>query len=207
MLKASLLIVLVGLIAFAWYNDLLGALTIENVRTYQEQLGWWFPVLFVLAFVIGELLQIPSVLWIFFAGLLWPWWIALPISLVAAVAAATVSLLVARYFVGNRFGDRLPKTVADLDKKLKRRPVIAIIVVRLTTFLHPAMHWVLAVSSVKLPAFLLGTFIGIIPMTLALVLLGEAFMAFWNDYSHYIVGVVLSIVAIYAVWSARRKRL
>ncbi len=199
LLKVLLFAVAAALVALAWYLDLLAYLTLENIERYQQQLGWWFPLIFVMSFVIGELLQVPSVLWIFFAGMIWPWWFGLPMALAGALAAATVSFLVARYFLGKGFTERLPPTVVDMNEKLKQAPITAVIIVRLTTFLHPAMHWVLAASSVKPPAFLIGTLIGITPVTIAIVMLGEVFLNWWDDYSQYIVGTVIAITIAYIV--------
>ncbi len=205
-IKIILFAVLVIAVLAAWYLDALTFLTIENARALNETLGWWAPFIFVLAFMLGELLQVPSVLWIFFAGVIWPWWFAFPVSLFAALAAATIAFLIARYFLGDRIGDRLPKRVAELDEKVKRNPITAIVVIRLTTFLHPALHWVLAASSVTLPAFIIGTLIGIAPFTLALVLLGETFLTWWDEYSTYILIAGGLIIAGSVVMSRRRNR-
>ena len=193
-----------GVIA-AWQFDLLSYLTLENIERYRHDLGPWAPAVFSLAFVVGELLQVPSVLWIFFAGIIWPWWFALPLSLIAALVAATGAFLVARYFLGDRIAEKLPPSFQELNAKLTKQPVVAVIVLRLTTFLHPVMYWVLAASSVRLPPFLIGTLIGIIPMTLALVLLGEVFMSWWDDYSFAITGAAAAVVLIYIVLQRRKQ--
>ncbi len=206
LVRIILFLLAVSAVIAAWHFELLSYLTLEQIERYKQDLGWWAPVVFALAFVIGELLQVPSVLWIFFAGMIWPWWFALPISLIAALLAATVAFLVARYFLGNQVSEKLPPAFQDLNDRLKRQPVAAVIVLRLTTFLHGAMHWVLAASSVRLPAFLVGTLVGIIPMTLALVLLGEAFMSWWDSYSFAIMGTAAAAVLIYIVLQ-RRKHL
>lgn len=203
--KVCLVLALVLLIGAVWYFDLVSLLTVENLQHYQAQLGWWFPLIFVAAFVGGELIQVPSVLWIFLAGLIWPWWFAFVISLTAAVLAATVSFLVARFVLGDRIPERLPKRIADLDEKIQKTPIRAVILIRLTTFLHPALHWVLAASSLKVPEFLIGTIIGLAPFTLALVLLGETFMTWWDDYSVFIIGGGVAALCIYLYRNQTRK--
>ena len=193
-------------VAAAYYFELHSYLTLENLETIKTKLGWWAPIVFVLAFVVGELLQIPSVLWIFFAGLIWPWWFALPVSMLAALLAATTAFLVARYFLGHGFHKKLPDSLQALNEKLQNRPVSAVIVVRLTTFLHPIMHWVLAASSVQLAAFLTGTLIGILPLTIAIVLLGEAFMYWWDQYSTMILLTASGVAAAYVIYARRRRK-
>ncbi len=193
-------------VAVAYYFELHSYLTLENLQTVKGKLGWWAPIVFVLAFVIGELLQVPSVLWIFFAGLIWPWWFALPVSLLAALLAAMTAFLVARYFLGHGFHKKLPDSLQALNEKLQNRPVSAVIFVRLTTFLHPIMHWVLAASSVQLAAFLAGTLIGILPLTIAIVLLGEAFMYWWDQYSTTILVAAGAVTTGYIIYARRRRK-
>lgn len=190
----------------AFYYDLPSYLTLENMESIKERLGLWAPVVFMLAFVIGELLQVPSVLWIVFAGLIWPAWMALPIALVSAMLAATCAFIVARYFLGAKFHEKLPKNIQNLNEKISESPLKAVIGIRLTTFLHPLVHWALAASSVKLPAFLFGTFLGILPATVALVFLGEQFLHWWDQYSGFILGLAVVLVAIYLIRARRKAR-
>lgn len=204
-IRYSLFGVAVCLVLAAYYFELPGYITIEKLQSYKQVLGWWAPVVFVVAFVIGELLQVPSVLWIFFAGVIWPWWFALPLALVAALFAATGAFIVARYFLGNHIHEKLPDGLQKLDHKLKARPISAVIVLRLTTFLHPAMHWVLAASSIRLPQFLLGTLAGIVPLTMVIVLLGDAFMSWWDQYSIAMMATVFVCFVLY-ILNQRRKR-
>jgi uncharacterized membrane protein YdjX (TVP38/TMEM64 family) len=204
-LKITLVAAVVATVGFAYHNDLLSYITLENIQAYEKKLGWWAPFAFMLAFVLGELVQIPSVLWILFAGLIWPIWLALPIVLVSALLAATAIFLLARYFLGENFHEKLPRNFKALNRKIEKAPLRAIIMVRLTTFLHPIMHWALAASSVRLPAFLLGTLIGILPLTLAVILIGDLFLQWWEQYSDYILWVSIAAVAIYTVNITRKK--
>ena len=205
-MRFILLFLAVATIIAVWYYDVSSYLTLDNFEYYRQDFGWWAPVAFILAFVIGELLQVPSVLWIFLAGMIWPWWIALPLSLAGAVLAATGAFLMARYFLGDRMPEKLPPAFLGLNERLRQRPISAIVFVRLTTFLHPVMHWVLAASSARLPAFIIGTSIGVIPMTLALILLGEVFMSWWDNYSLLIMGAAAAAIVVYAIVQ-RRKRI
>ncbi|MFT5691231.1 MAG: putative membrane protein YdjX (TVP38/TMEM64 family) [Oceanicoccus sp.] len=203
--KIILLAVVVAAAGFAFHNDLLSYITLENIQAYEKRLGWWAPLAFILAFVLGELLQIPSMLWILFAGLIWPIWIALPIVLVSALLGATTIFLLARYFLGNNFHEKLPANFRALNRKIEKKPLRAIIMVRLTTFLHPIMHWALAASSIRLPAFLLGTLIGILPLTLAIILIGDLFLQWWEQYSNYILWASVAAVILYSVNLKRKK--
>jgi uncharacterized membrane protein YdjX (TVP38/TMEM64 family) len=194
--KTLLFVLVVVAVVLTLYFDLLRFITLEKISHYQQALGWWAPVVFVIAFTLGELIHIPSVIWIFFAGLIWPIWLSIPLSLFAALCAAACSFLVARYILGDSFHEKLPRKFRYLNKKLEETPLRGVILIRLTTFLHPMMHWVLAASSVKLSTFVLGTLIGILPLTVAIVLLGEVFLNWWEQYSILILGAVVLMVTI-----------
>ena len=205
-MKYVLFTAVIAMVVATYYFDLLNYLTLENAQTMKNYLGWWTLVVFVLAFIIGELLQIPSVTWIFLAGIVWPWWIALPISLIGAMLAAIAAFMVARYFLGHGFHKKLPEGFVALDRKLQDRPVSAVIIVRLTTFLHPIMHWVVAASSVRPGAFFAGTLVGILPLTIAIVLLGEVFISWWEQYSIAILVAAGSAMFIYVARVLRKKQ-
>jgi uncharacterized membrane protein YdjX (TVP38/TMEM64 family) len=206
-MKYVLFTAAIAMVVATYYFDLLDYLTLENAQTMKNYLGWWTLVVFVLAFIIGELLQVPSVTWIFLAGIVWPWWIAVPISLIGAMLAAIAAFMVARYFLGQGFHKKLPEGFAVLDRKLQDRPVSAVIVIRLTTFLHPIMHWVFAASSVRPGAFLAGTMIGILPLTIAIVLLGEVFISWWAQYSQVMLIAAGIATLAYVIHVLRKKQL
>lgn len=196
-------VILLGALGVAWHFGWFEYLTIENLRSLEARLGPWAPFAFVLAFVIGELIQVPSIFWILCAGLIWPWWIALPLSFVAAMLAATTAFLVARYILGDQFHERLPRQFIALNKALKDSPFKAVLTIRLTTFLHPVVHWMLAASPIQLPVFLIGTAIGILPGVIAIVLLGQTFVAWWDEYAWWLVAAAVVLVA---AWISYRRR-
>lgn len=199
----ALILVVVGLLA--WHFNLFEYLTVEQLRTLKMTLGYWAPIAFVAAFIVGELLQVPSIFWILCAGLIWPWWIALPLSMFAAVLAATAAFLVARHILGDRFHEKLPKGFDRLARSLERSPLQAVIMIRLTTFIHPVVHWVLGASPIRLPVFLIGTAIGILPGVTAIVLLGQTFVNWWDEYAYWIVGGVAGSVLAYFLYERKKN--
>ncbi|MFT4676943.1 MAG: putative membrane protein YdjX (TVP38/TMEM64 family) [Patiriisocius sp.] len=68
-----------------------------------------------------------------------------------APVAFVVAFLVARHVLGDRFHQKLPKGFEKLNRGLHQSPFKAVVLIRLTTFLHPVVHWVLAASAIKLP--------------------------------------------------------
>ena len=199
-------LLLVAVVVAAWQLGWLDYLTIENLRSFESQLGPWAPFAFVVAFIIGELLQVPSIFWILCAGLIWPWWLALPLSFVAAMLAATGAFLVARYILGDQFHEKLPKRFEGLNKGLEKSPFKSVVLIRLTTFLHPVVHWILAASPIRLPIFLLGTAIGILPGVLAIIILGQTFVTWWDEYAYLIIAVVVALVVAWTLYQRARNQ-
>ena len=93
---------------------------------------------------------------------------------------------------------------SGLSQGLINAPFRAVLMIRLTTFLHPIVHWILAASPIRLPVFLLGTAIGILPGVLAIVLLGQSFVNWWEEYSWWLVG---GVVLLTVGWFGYKKRM
>ena len=203
-LRFSLLALGICLVGGVWYFNLAQHVTLDNAKELEANLGLWGPCVFVAVFVVGELLQIPSVLWIFIASLIWPWWFALPLSLFAACIAAIVAFLVARYFLGHGFHKKLPSDLKRLNERLISAPIRTVILIRLVTFLSPILHWVLAASSVRIGPFTMGTAIGLIPGTIAIVLFGEVFVLWWEQYAPFLVGAIVVGISVYVYISKRQ---
>jgi uncharacterized membrane protein YdjX (TVP38/TMEM64 family) len=192
-------------VVMAWQNGWFDYLTIENLRRFESTLGPWAPFAFVFAFVFGELIQVPSIFWILCAGLIWPWWFALPVSFVAAMLAATVAFLVARYILGDQFHEKLPKRFRGLNEGLKKSPFKAVLMIRLTTFLHPVVHWILAASPIRLPVFLIGTAIGILPGVVAIIVLGQSFVTWWDEYALWLIAGAIALAIAYVAHQKRSQ--
>ncbi len=197
---AGLLVALIGCaVYFEWYQ----AISQEALQELVERLGPLAPVAFVGVFVLGELAQIPSVLFVLAAGLVWPFWTALPIAFAGAMAAATVAFLVARHVLGKQIPDRLPPRWQRYSDAIATNGMRAVAMIRLTTFLHPAMHWVLAGSRVSLRDFLIGTLVGIAPAVVLLVALGEVFLDWWDRYSQWLLAALVALGIAYVAYHRR----
>jgi uncharacterized membrane protein YdjX (TVP38/TMEM64 family) len=95
-------------------------------------------------------------------------------------------------------------SVTASNRGLENSPLKAVVMIRLTTFLHPVVHWVLAASPISLPLFLIGTLLGILPGVVALIFLGQSFVNWWDEYAYWIVGVGIALTAAYVFH--RRKQ-
>ncbi|NRA01122.1 MAG: VTT domain-containing protein [Myxococcales bacterium] len=173
-LRIALAAAVVGVVLAVYTSGLDDQLRPDAIRALLLDAGPWGPPLFWAIFALGEMVAIPSVLFVIVAGITWPRESALAISWVGAVVSATSVFVVARYLARDLVQGRMPARLRWLESWTESRPLLGVILIRLVTFMAPWTHLVLAVSRVRVRDYVLGTAIGVIPAIVALVLAGEA---------------------------------
>lgn len=118
-------------------------------------------VLFVLAFVLGNLIQLPG----------WPFLAAAILALgtlaggVVTYLAACLSCLVTFLLVGSLGGSALREIDKPLARKILSRldshPVASVALLRLLFQTLPALNYTLALTGVRLRHYMLGTLLGL----------------------------------------------
>jgi len=202
-----LLALLVAIAAvLLWRSGLLNDLSVDALRERAAAAGAWGPPLFVLLFVLGELVHVPSVVFLVAAGLAWPLPLALATAWVGAVAAATAVFSVSRYLLSDWVRDRLPARALQVDARLLDHGVRNVALLRLLTFMMPLMHWVLGVSRVSFRDATLGTALGLLPGVALLVVLGERLTEGWDAARPWLLAGAVAFVALRAVQHLRARR-
>jgi uncharacterized membrane protein YdjX (TVP38/TMEM64 family) len=207
-LGVAALVIAAGVAAYRF--GLLDELTIDNLRTWAKGAGWWGPPVFVLLFAIGEILHVPSVIFVVVASIVWPLAVALPTAYLGAMTASAVVFLFARFVVGEGVRklvhDKMPPEFRRYDDALEERGFRTVALIRLVTFMAPLMHWVLATSRVRFGTMMAGTAVGLLPGISALVVLGERAVHHWEVAQPYVYGAVATIVVVQALRVVRRRR-
>jgi phospholipase D1/2 len=207
--KVALAVTLVLAVVVIWRSGIVEDLDRETLRAWAKRAGWWGPAAFVGLFAIGEVLHVPSVIFVVVSGLVWPTSIALATSYVGAMVASATVFIMARYLVSGAIRDaivqRMPEDLKRYDESLETKGVRTVALIRLFTFMAPAMHWVLATSRVKFGDMMLGTAIGLVPGITALVLAGDAAVRYWEIARPWILGGMVALV-VGRVITRRRKR-
>lgn len=166
-------LVIVAIVAFAatlYFGGFLQFVTDEeNLRRLLLESGPWGVVIYVLLFSVLEGLGVPGMLFIFVAGIVWPWPVATSVALAGAVGAAMVGFFFARYLARDWIEGKLPAKVRRWDEALAERGFRTVVVLRLIFFVAPWTNWLLGVSKVRFAPFLAGTILGFAP-----------WMAFWT---------------------------
>ncbi len=143
---------------------------VEDLRVAMQSAGPWGALLFVVVFCLGELIHVPGLVFVAAGVLAYGQVQGGALSYLAGVASMTVSFLVVRGVSG--------QALAEIDKPwLKRamqwvdaRPVTTIAALRAVLLLSPPLNYALALSSVRLREYVLGSALGLIPPILVAVL-------------------------------------
>ncbi|MEW6271404.1 MAG: VTT domain-containing protein [Thermodesulfobacteriota bacterium] len=151
------------------------ALTPESLRAMFAGAGVTGVVLFVAAFSIGMLAQLPGLLFIAVAVLAYGREMGAVVALGGAVVAATVSFVVVRRFGGNALAELESPFVRRWLARLDDRPLSSVILLRVVFGVAPFLNYALALSSLGFRDYLIGSVIGMaVPIGVAALVLDAA---------------------------------
>lgn len=149
--------------------------TAVQMRDWAKAVGPWFPLTFLAAHIVVTIFPFPRTAFTLAAGLLFgP---ALGVAL--AVLASTVSALGALLLV-RAVGWQLSRLVShpsidELDERLRRRGWPAVVSLRLIPAVpFSVLNYAAGASAVRVLPYAVATVVGLLPGTLAVVVLGDA---------------------------------
>lgn len=124
-------------------------------------------LIFVLVFVLGNLVQIPG--WVFLAAAvltLGQFWGGV-VTYIAACISCVVTFFAIRLVGGDALRQLDSKLAASLLRHLDARPVSSVVLLRALFQTVPALNYTLALSGIRFRDYLLGTLLGL-PLPIAL---------------------------------------
>ena len=117
--------------------------------------------IFMLLFVLGNLIHIPGMLFLAAAILaLGQVWGGL-VTYAAAVVASGVTFFTVRYVGGDALGQVRNKTARRILAHLHGRPIRSVVLLRLLFQTLPAINYALALSGVRFRNYMIGTILGL----------------------------------------------
>lgn len=146
-----------------------------EVRDQVATLGTWAPLTFLLVHTLVTTTPVPRTAFSLSAGLLFGPWLGVALCLVASVVSAAAGFAISRR-LGGRAARRLgPGRVRLLEERLSARGLLAVVSARFVPLIPFApLNYTFGVTSVRWWHYLLGTAIGLVPGTSAVVLFGDA---------------------------------
>jgi uncharacterized membrane protein YdjX (TVP38/TMEM64 family) len=165
-------LVVVAVYASGRATGLTESLTPQALRALFANAGAAGVVLFVTAFTLGMLAQLPGLLFIAVAVLAYGREMGAVVALGGAVVAASVSFVVVRRFGGNALAELESPFVRRLLARLDDRPLSSVILLRVVFGVAPFLNYALALSSLGFRDYLIGSVIGMtVPIGIAALIL------------------------------------
>lgn len=184
----------------------------ERVRALLASMGIWAPVLYVAAFALLEPFFVPGVAFIVPGALFFPFAELFWLSWLGSIGAGVVGFGFARFLARDYVERRMPERLRRFDDRLATRGLQTVILVRLTLFLAPPAHWLLGISKVRFPAFVLGTAIGFAPgialLSYLTVFVGRSIGAWVEELPPGTILALLVALFVFVRWrrSSRERR-
>ncbi|GAA5161860.1 TVP38/TMEM64 family protein [Pseudonocardia eucalypti] len=163
------------LVAFLVLALLVPRLDAGQIRDWARAAGAWVPVVFVGAHALATI-ALPRLPFTLSAGLLFGPVTGTAAAICASTVSAAVAFLLVRAIGRDAIAPRLTHpAVTALDRRLARRGWLAVGSLRLISPLpFPLVNYCAGISSIRFVPFLVATALGLLPGTVAVVVLGDA---------------------------------
>lgn len=161
-----------GLVAVALFVPLPTAV---QLRDWATSLGPWFPLAFLATHTVATVFPFPRTAFTLASGLLFGPLLGIVIAVAASTASAVVALLLIRS-AGWRLNTLIEHPALDsLDERLQARGWPAVLSLRLIPAVpFSVLNYAAGASAVRVWPYLAATFVGVLPGTAAVVVLGDA---------------------------------
>jgi uncharacterized membrane protein YdjX (TVP38/TMEM64 family) len=149
--------------------------TAVQMRDWARTVGPWFPLAFLAAHIVATVFPFPRSAFTLAAGLLFGPVLGVPLAVVASTVSAVIALLLVR-----AAGWQLSRLVRhprvdSLDARLRERGWPTIVSMRMIPAVpFSVMNYAAGASAVRVLPYALASFVGLIPGTAAVVILGDA---------------------------------
>ena len=158
----ALVVIMSGLAFMAAYTPLGEYFKFQVLKDAMQNAGIYGVGVFLLAFIIGTLLNLPGFIFIILALLVYGYGVGIPVAYAGAVLSVWVHFIVVRTIGGKALGEIKNKLLRRVMQNFDTHPVRTVIILRLLFFIAPPVNYVLALSQVKTKHFVSGTLVGII---------------------------------------------
>lgn len=149
--------------------------TAVQMRDWATSVGAWFPLAFLAAHVVVTVFPFPRTAFTLAAGLLFGPALGIAIAVAASTLSAVIALLLVRALGWQLSALVSHPAVDSLDARLRSRGWPAILSLRLIPAVpFSVLNYAAGASAVRLVPYLLATFVGLLPGTAAVVVLGDA---------------------------------
>jgi len=125
-----------------------------------RDLGGWGYVVFVVAYTLLQPFGFPGTLFVMAAPLIWPWPVALALSMTGTMAASVVGFSFARFVARDWLERRLPARFHKYDEALAARAFTTVVILRFVFWMPQMLHTFLGLSKVSFWTHFWGSLVG-----------------------------------------------
>lgn len=200
--RLLLLIVILAGVVFAWlHRASLSPSAIEASLLHSPSA----PLLFLLAHIVASLVFIPRALVAAAAGLMFGLWWGLVWATIGSVLGSAAGFLVARYINSGIVDLEAMPRLGPYFLRAERGgwPVVALIRV-LPIMNHTFINFALGLTKVRFRDYVLGSFLGQIPSTVAFVEFGAAGEQMASGKAGWLVPTLIGLAALAVALALRR---
>ena len=197
-------------LALIWrFTPLADVVTAENVLDVAQSFAryWWSPLLLVLAYTPASMVMFPRPLITMAAVVTFGPWAGLAYAMAGVLLAGVVGFALGRLVTRNTVRRIAGPRLRRLSEVLKRRGIIAVALVRLVPVApYQVVNVVMGAMRLRLRDFVAGTFIGMLPGSLAATVLSDQIAVALQDPRHingWLIGAVVCAVAGLAYFGHR----
>jgi len=171
-------------------------------------LGGWGFVVFLVAYTVLQPFGFPGTLFVMAAPLIWPWPVALALSMTGTMAASVVGFSFARFVARDWLERRLPKRFHKYDEALAARAFTTVVILRFIFWMPQMLHTFLGLSKVSFWTHFWGSLVGYAIPLFLLSYFGQALFDLMNATppSVWVALALGTALVALAVWAVRRRR-
>ncbi len=153
---------LIVVLAVKFFTPYGKQMTIEYLQLIFEPMGWWGIALFISAFCVSIILQLPGIVFIGAAIPLFGTFMGPLVAYFGSLAAVIVSFYFARSMGGNALAQVKSKRIQNMLNKVEDYPIKTIFILRLVMWVAPPLNYALAFSKVTTKNYIWASALGLL---------------------------------------------
>ena len=180
----------------------------SGIARMLRDLGGWGYLVFLVSYTMLQPFGVPGTLFVMAAPLIWPWPVALGLSMAGTMAASVVGFSFARFVARDWLERRLPARFHRYDDALAARAFITVAVLRFIFWMPQMLHTFLGLSKVSFWTHFWGSLVGYAVPLFLLSFFGQKLFDLMQATppSVWLALALGSALLALTVWVIRRRR-
>jgi len=143
------------------YTSLSAYFSFEGLSQLILNAGTFGILLFILAYTVGTLMNLPGVIFLFIIFMIYPGTYGMLIGGGATIIAMTVHFYFVRLMAGKALSEIKQPFIVKMMRKMTEQPIKTTVILRLILFVSPPVNLALALSSIRFRDFFLGSMLAL----------------------------------------------